>query len=212
MIIYRAILKEDNVVVLGQKMKCMNLLTFCCSFQNLVRPINVIHKIYPSEHIQSLGLFNNIKGFIMGITNPIVTNGKIVPWDVLVDLNEGKVYGTGMVLKDKIGMLSQDWFFINEILEKIKTNRINEQQIRKYFYQYTKNNLDISIGRSNIIDLRKETEKNLNEMHEMRQIFMTTSFFASYDLYFKNIREQFKEMYGPEIYLNVYQAYKYFTD
>lgn len=212
MIVYRAILREDNVVVLGQKMKCMNLITFCCAFQSLVRPINVIHKIYPFEHIQSLGLFNNIKGYILGITNPIVCNEKIVPWNLLVDLNKGEVYGKGMALKEKTDVLSQDWFFISEILEKIKTNKINEQQIRKYFYQYTKNNLDISIGRSNIIDLRKETNNNLNEMYEMRKTFMETSFFASYDLYFKNIRESFKEIFGAETYLGVYQAYKYLTD
>jgi hypothetical protein len=141
MLIFRAILREENIVILAEKMKCMNLITFCCACQNLVRPINIINKIYPFEHIQSLGLFNNIKGYVIGITNPIVNNERVVPWDLLINLNKGTVTGKGGLEKTKEEVLGQDLTFINEILSSIKNNKINEAQLRKYFYQYTKNNL-----------------------------------------------------------------------
>lgn len=160
MLIFRAILREENIVILAEKMKCMNLITFCCACQNLVRPINIINKIYPFEHIQSLGLFNNIKGYVIGITNPIVNNEKVVPWDLLINLNKGTVMGKGGLEKTKEDVLSQDLTFINEILSSIKNNKINEAQLRKYFYQYTKNNLDVFIGRSMLIDLRKENDSS----------------------------------------------------
>jgi hypothetical protein len=60
-----------------------------------------------------------------------------------------------------------------------------------------------------LIDLRKENDSSLDEMHSLRQNFMRTSFFNSYDLYYKNVREQFKVAFGYDRYLGVYQGFKY---
>lgn len=68
------------------------------------------------------------------------------------------------------------------------------------------------VGRSMLIDLRKESDSTLDEMHEMRESFMCTTFFSSYDLFYKNTREQFKDVFGDEEYLGVYQAFKYLNE
>lgn len=94
--VFRALLEERSVVFYGEKLKVQKICELVASCQVLMQPLNLINKIHPLEHIQSLRIFRNSSGWVMGFTNPLVKNQKTLGWHILVDINQGKVFDKEM--------------------------------------------------------------------------------------------------------------------
>lgn len=209
--IYRALLEEKRVVVFGEKMTTHDICQGVFSCLALMRPLNIIDKIYPIEHIQSIGVFNDISSYVLGFSNPIIKNPKYYSWDLLIDLKESKLYGSnGEVLtKDSLSYL--DKRFSQKLMSKITNEALPEQAIAKIFSEYTNRNVELFLNRAGNISTSNEPDEILDYIYDQSTKFKKTSFFTSIDLSIKNEREVFKDEYGDD-YLPVYQGYKYLTE
>jgi hypothetical protein len=72
--VFRALIEEKSIVFYGEKLKVQKICELVASCLVLMQPLNLISRVHPVEHIQSLRLFKNSSGWVVGFTNPIVKN------------------------------------------------------------------------------------------------------------------------------------------
>lgn len=209
--LYRALFEERSIVFYGEKAKAQRLCEIVTSCLILLKPLNLIDKIHPVEHIQSLRLFKNRRGWIVGFTNPIVKNRKSLQWDLMIDVNSGKIYNPEMKTQTKDHLLPNDKVFGKKLLEKIMNDNLSEDDITNLFQQYTKNNIEMMLNRTNKLDYDQENDETINKIFQQSDNFKKTSFFTFIDLYYKNERESFRQVFGSS-YLPIFQAYNYLTE
>lgn len=209
MVLYRAILAENSIVFFGDKLKVENICSIVTSTLHLVCPLNIVSKIYPFEHIQSIEIIKNTRGFIAGYTNPIVKNQKLLNWNYFVDIATNTIYDTSM--KPSIVRNENDKIFFEAVQRRIREDMLDEHEVDAMFFEYTKTNLDVMLNKSNVIRFDKEEEMTMQNIFQLSDSFKQTTFFDYLDIQMKNEREEFQGVFGNK-YLGVYQAYKLFTE
>jgi hypothetical protein len=209
MVLYRAILQEKNIAFYAEKLKVQLITAVVNSMSQLLLPLNVVHKICPFEHIQSLNIVKGIKGFLAGFSNPIVKSPKSLNWDLLVDLNSGLILN--QQLKQETCKSSNDKTFIEVLLVKIKQQGLEDEEIEQIFQEYTRLNIAMLLNKGAVLGSGEEDEDVMEAIFSQSNAFKETEFFAYIDIFHKNEREEFKEVFNQR-YLGVYQAYKVLSE
>jgi hypothetical protein len=217
MAIYNGLLTGQRIIFVSYDGSCNELSHFVSCCINLVSPLNVAYKLFPFEHLLNLN-FLEVKEYIAGVTNPLFATRKEW-WDICCDVVEGTVIDNSRAGKpfkatDYIGQarLNQlDMEFFMDILRRIKENDITELQVRRLFYEYTKNFLDYTINASNLLDYPKE-EKLLMESFENKGLqWKKSRFFEQYQDTIVATKELLKCVFS-ESYLDVSQALNDFVE
>lgn len=209
MVLYRAILSEQKIVFLGEKQKIEKICSLVSATLCLVSPLNIVTKVFPFEHVQSLDVLPHIKGFIAGFTNPIVRSRKALDWGILVDLSNGTIYEPS--LRAASVQNDNDRAFIEIVIKKIKEDCLESADVDRMFFDYTRANIELVLNRSNTIRLDSEDEATLQTIFRISDAFKATKFFDILDMNLKNEREEFQSVYSRK-YLVVYQAFKFLTE
>jgi hypothetical protein len=109
--------------------------------------VGLLMKLYPYAALDNLD-FTEEPGYIAGVTNPMFKQHQ--GWyDVCCEIDIGKMkcpktsQGFYMYEEEKYADLDRD--FIRPIIDRIKTNSINDEEIRKCFESYTSLILDLSL-------------------------------------------------------------------
>lgn len=220
MLIYNSILFEEKILFIGFECSIEETCNFVNSCITLVNPINVSEKIFPYEHLLNLDFLQK-EGYIAGVSNPIF-NSRKQWWNLCCDIN------TGVIIENRVGRVRTkggkyneemcemkanafDNEFIGEILKKIKENDVTEFEIRMYFYEYTRNFLDLCSNSSNLIDFEKD-DKNSLEMIEWKFYnFRKTKIYEKILVCKENERQYMSILFG-EKYLNVIKIINIFAE
>lgn len=209
MVIYRAILAEENVIFYGEKQKVERICSIVCSTLNLLCPLNIVSKLFPFEHLQGINILQNTKGYIAGFTNPIIKTSKSINWNIMIDLYTGAVLDRSM--KPAPIRNENDRLFVEVLIKKIKEDSLLPEDVDKIFYDYTKTNIDLMLNRSSIIRFDREDEETMQKIFKVSDEFKATRFFETLDVNMKNEREEFQSVYYKK-YLGVYQAFKFLVE
>lgn len=218
MTIYFHILNGNKVLFISNERSCRAICRIVQACQHLLAPLNVSARIFPYESLSNT-TFLSIPGYIAGVTNPIFKM-KTSWWDICCDLGDGSIIDNHApvssvnqeshhYVENKLQTIDSE--LISEILKRLKESAVNEQQIKEYFYNYTKNLIDFSTNSSNMIDYQKE-DKVLLEAFETRSKIWKKS--CTYELYESSLlktREILKIVFG-EKYLDVSTALNNFSD
>lgn len=209
--IYRALLQEQRIVVFGEKITTAQICQVVYGCMALVRPLNICDKVYPIEHIQSISLFDDMDSYVLGFSNPMIKNQSYYKWDMLIDIKEKKVYGgDGEVLtKSNLGYLDKK--LASSLVTKLMQETFYEVDLARIFGEFTKQNIELFLNRGGKINPENEQPETLRYLSEQSDIFKRTTFYTAIDLYYKNERERFKEVFGGD-YLQVYQSFKYLSE
>jgi len=176
MLIYNSILTEEKILFIGYECSIEETCNFVNSCITLMSPINISERVFPYEHLLNLDFLQK-DGYIAGVSNPIF-NSRKQWWSLCCNLSTGLIVDNRMkAIKTKGGKYNEemcelkanalDAEFIGEILKKVKENEITEMEARMYFYEYTRNFLDLCSNSSNLIDFEKD-DKNSLEMIEWK--------------------------------------------
>jgi len=217
MIIYNGLLSGQRILFVSYEGPCYEISQYVSCCINLVSPLNIIPKIFPFEHLLNLN-FLEVKEYIAGVSNPIFSTRK--NWsDICCNIGDGTVTVSdsakgsfkAMEFLGEARLAQLDNEFIQEIIKKIKENDITENQIKRLFYEYTKNFLEYSTNTSNLIDFSKEEKLLLDAFENKGNNLKKTSFFECYQNYLTHTRETLK-CHFQESYLDVNKALNDFVE
>lgn len=109
--------------------------------------IGILMKVYPYAALDNLEILEE-PGYIAGVTNPMFKTHQ--NWyDVCCDIGMRKMHcpktNANFYSYDDERYADLDRDFIRPIIDKIKTNSINDEEIRKCFESYTSLMLDLSL-------------------------------------------------------------------
>lgn len=216
MVIYRAILNEKNVIFFGDKAKVEFMCGLVCACLSLAAPLNIIDRLLPFEHIQSLELVKQSgPGYIAAFTNPIVVSAssqKHLNWHFLVDLGASHIKDHTLkpvVAQEVLGQ--GDFAFGEQVLKRINEDLVDGAEVDAFVETYTRHILAAIQGRNASLRLEREDEATVAALHAQRISFNRTKAAHLCDLGARLEREEFASLYGKR-YLGVYQTYKLFSE
>jgi len=216
MVIYNAILRGARILFVSNESSCEEICSCVVACIHLVSPLNIVSKVYPFEHLLNTSFLES-EGYIAGVSNPIFRTRKNW-WDVCCDVQDGTVVDQSLSAKmnkgEELGeaKLQQiDQEFIQEILKKIKDKEITESQLRKYFYEYTKNMIDYFMNSSNMIDYAREDKALMEAFDNKSNKWKKTHSFEIYQNYLLRSREVFKVVFADK-FLDVNTALTNFVE
>lgn len=146
LIIIDAIINDKTVMFIGSNSSSCESLSKCLFSITSIFNNNkffILNKIKGIKNLYDLDYLNS-PGAIYAVTNPIFKDKKDA-WDIMCELDTGNVVINNSENKNKNSkiMFNYTYYknvldsnFINELLFKIKTDRIDEFEVEEYFKKY----------------------------------------------------------------------------
>lgn len=99
----------------------------------LVRPLNIADRIYPIEHIQSIGLFDEMDSYVVGFSNPMIKNQAVYKWDLLIDIKQKKVIGSSGAPLTKASLSYLDKKLALQLVTRLMQQTFYEKDLARIF-------------------------------------------------------------------------------
>ena len=220
MLIYNSILNEEKILFIGYDCSIEETCTFVNSCISLTSPINISERVFPYEHLLNLDFLQK-EGYIAGVSNPIF-NSRKQWWGLCCNITNGSIVDNrSKSMKPKSSKYNDEMCeikangldneFIGEILKKTRDNEITEMEARMYFYEYTRNFLDLCSNSSNLIDFERD-DKSYLEMIEWKFCnFRKTKTYEKILMAKELERQNLSRIFGDK-FLNVVKTVNMFAE